>query len=37
VTPHTIDALNKLNTEQKEAALHTDGPLLILAGAGSGA
>jgi len=27
---------DSLNPEQKEAALHTDGPLLILAGAGSG-
>lgn len=28
--------LNNLNKEQKEAVLHKDGPLLILAGAGSG-
>lgn len=27
---------DSLNTEQKEAVTHTDGPLLILAGAGSG-
>jgi DNA helicase-2/ATP-dependent DNA helicase PcrA len=28
--------LEKLNKEQKEAVLHTDGPLLIVAGAGTG-
>ena len=31
-----MDFLSKLNPEQREAALHRDGPLLILAGAGSG-
>jgi DNA helicase-2/ATP-dependent DNA helicase PcrA len=31
-----MESLNKLNEKQKEAALHKDGPLLILAGAGSG-
>ena len=28
--------LNSLNNEQKEAVLYNDGPLLIIAGAGSG-
>lgn len=28
--------LNKLNKEQQEAVMHTDGPAIILAGAGSG-
>ena len=32
-TPHLLDALNPV---QREAAAHVDGPLLILAGAGSG-
>ena len=27
--------LDKLNDKQREAAVHKDGPLLILAGAGS--
>jgi len=31
-----MDFLNKLNNEQKKAATHIDGALLILAGAGSG-
>jgi DNA helicase-2/ATP-dependent DNA helicase PcrA len=31
-----MDFLNSLNPEQREAVLHLDGPLLILAGAGSG-
>jgi DNA helicase II / ATP-dependent DNA helicase PcrA len=31
-----MDFLTKLNPEQREATLHRDGPLLILAGAGSG-
>ncbi|MBI2188642.1 MAG: UvrD-helicase domain-containing protein [Acidobacteria bacterium] len=31
-----MDLLASLNPEQQEAVLHTDGPLVILAGAGSG-
>ena len=31
-----MNFLDKLNSEQRDAVLHRDGPLLILAGAGSG-
>ena len=31
-----MDYLKNLNKEQKEAVMHIDGPLLVMAGAGSG-
>ena len=31
-----MDYLNLLNEPQRRATMHTDGPLMIIAGAGSG-
>src|SRR6478736_2541940 len=36
IVPPPMHFLDKLNPAQREAALHLEGPLLILAGAGSG-
>lgn len=36
IIPMENDFLKQLNKDQQEAVLHTDGPIIILAGAGSG-
>ncbi len=36
VTIITMNTINQLNPAQKEAVLHKDGPLLVIAGAGAG-
>src|SRR5258708_16216946 len=36
IIPMEIDFLKELNTDQQKAVVQTDGPMIILAGAGSG-